>query len=761
MLVASLFSGDSGRAWGDSTSFITRSGDKLMDGMTEYRFIGTNAPFLGRSWADPTEIEDEIRAANRSGINVIRLYPFEVKMAIDPPGTFRHVMGPGSFNEDAFILFDKILQLANEYNVRLIIPFVDSYNYVGGTVDWAAFRGKNADSFWIDPVIRQDFKDFIQFVVNRVNTYTNVPYKNDKAILAWQLGNELRSTDSWTSEMAAYIKSLDSNHLVGDGGYVRAQGIRTNALDDPNIDFIDPHIYLYHNYPDPIAKLNNWKATTNGKKPLIIGEFGDFPPEVTAQLLSTIQSNGTTGAMIWGSMSHHRLGGWHWPPVGDWSYLRYPGFPSGDWANEKLIFDQLRSYAYSIKGLTVPPWPAPKAPILFPVDSVHTLSWLGVSTAGSYDIERATSSSGPWSVIADGVTDEVTSPDYYNFTVPAADDTNAAVGTSYYYRARAKSPEGAYSPYSNSIGPITPRKVIIIDNGNSSYTETGTWGNSTLPRSYDGSSRYSNGAGSTAKWTPGIDVPGYYNVYVRYPYHQSSTRSVTYTVYHNGAANTISVDQTTIANGEWRLIDTAYFAAGNDQYVMLTAGSLSGSGNISRADAVMLEPVNFGDLFQGNSTAEWTASSGVWSAADDISKVLKQSSPGIAETRAGETYSNVAVTMATKAFDKAADSSSGLVARASADFSSFYTLRINYDQKKVQLYRKVNGSWMKLGETEQAASLGTWYLLRLELRGSSLIGYVNGIRKISVTDTSLTKGYAGLRTYNQTAVFDNFIIAPD
>ena len=96
MLVASLFSGDSGQCRGDAANFITRSGDKLMDGTSEYRFIGTNAPFLGRAWADPAEIEDEIRAANRSGINVIRLYPFEVKMAGDPPGTFRHVMGPGS-----------------------------------------------------------------------------------------------------------------------------------------------------------------------------------------------------------------------------------------------------------------------------------------------------------------------------------------------------------------------------------------------------------------------------------------------------------------------------------------------------------------------------------------------------------------------------------------------------------------------------------------------------------------------------------------
>ncbi|WP_235949569.1 golvesin C-terminal-like domain-containing protein [Paenibacillus glycinis] len=734
-----------------------------MDGSSEYRFIGTNAPFLGRAWADPAEIEDEIRAASRSGIDAIRLYPFEVKMAGDLPGTYRHVMGPGMFNENAFRLLDRILQLANAYNVRLIIPFVDSYTYVGGTADWAAFRGKSADAFWSDPVIRQDFKDFIGFVVNRVNTYTNVAYKDDKAIMAWQLGNELRSTDGWSSEMAAYIKSLDANHLVGDGGYVRAQGIRVNAVNDPNIDFIDPHIYLYHNYPDPIAKLNEWRAATRGKKPLVLGEFGDFPPAVNEQLLSAVQSNGTAGAMIWGSMSHHRLGGWHWPPVGDWSYLRYPGLPSGGWANEAPIFEQLRGYAYSIKGLTVPPWPAPPAPVLFPSDSVRALSWLGVSTAGAYDVERAASPAGPWSVIAAGVTDDVTAPDYYNFPVPAADDADAAAGTGYYYRIRAIGPDGAYSPYSNTIGPIMPSTAIVVDNGDAGYSESGTWGGSELPGSHAGGSRYSSAGGSTAKWMLGIDDPGYYRVYVRYPYHQTSSKSVAYTVYHNGATDAIpAVDQTTIA-GEWRLIDTAYFAAGGDQYVRLTAGSIAGSGNASRADAVMLEPVGYGDFFQGGAvTAEWTALGGAWSVADDISKVLKQSAPGIAETRAAATYADVAVTAAVKAYGAgAAESSSGLIARASADFSSFYTLRINYSQNKVQLYRKVGGNWLKLGEADLPASPGTWYVLRLELRGSSLVGYVNGIRKIGVADASLTNGYVGLRTYDQTAVFDNFLAAAD
>lgn len=762
LAAACLFPLNPAIALGSFTTFIGRSGDRLMDGMSEYRFIGTNAPFLERAWADPAEMEDEIRAASQSGINVIRLYPLEVRMSSDPPGTFRHVMGPGQFNESAFKSLDKVLELANRYGVRLIIPFVDRYNYVGGTADWAAFRGKSADSFWSDPVVKQDFKDFIRFVVLRTNTYTKVPYKDDKAILAWQLGNELTSTDSWTSEMAAYIKSLDGNHLVGDGGYVRAQGIRTNALNDPNIDFIDPHIYQYHNYPNPIAKLNEWKDTTRGKKPLIIGEFGDFSPDVTEELLNTVQNNGTSGAMIWGSMSHHRAGGWHWPPVGDWSYLRYPGLPSGDWANEAVIFNKLRSYAYSIKGLPVPSWPAPDAPILFPADSVHALSWFGVSGADSYDVERAPSPSGPWTVIDSGVTDDITAPDYLNYPVPIMDDTTAAEGTSYYYRVRSKNPDGLYSPYSNTIGPVTPRSVVVLDNADSGYSETGTWGDSPLPGSYNGGSRYSNTPGSTATWALNIPGPGYYNVYVRYPYYQNSTQTVTYTVYHDGTTDTVTVDQKTVAEGQWHLIDSAYFTAGNGNFVMLTAGPGSVTGNISRADAVMLEPVYFGDLFQSGGSSDWTALGGTWSVADDTgTKVLKQSGAGIAEARAGAVYADVSVTAAMKAYDNAAaGSASGVVARASADFSNLYMLRIHYALNRVQLYKKVNGAWTNLGEAELPASPGTWYLLRLELTGSKITGYVNGVPQISVTDASLTEGYAGLRTYDQTAVFDYFIVAP-
>ncbi|AEI44070.1 family 16 glycoside hydrolase [Paenibacillus mucilaginosus] len=746
-----------GRVQAGFTNFITRSGDRLMDGDTPFRFIGSNHPFLERSWMDVEEVEDSIRAASISGIDVIRVYPFEVRMKTDPPGTPRHVLGPGQYNEKAFQLMDRVLHLAGQYNVRLIVPFVDTHNYIGGVEDWAAFRGKTKTEFYSDPQIKQDFKAFITYVLNRKNKYTGVLYKDDKTILAWQLGNELGSTDSWTSEMAAHVKSIDPNHLLADGGYVRAQGIKANAVADPNIDIIDPHIYGYHQV-DLAAKLAEWRKTTQGKKALIIGEFGDYSPAQIEQLLSTVQSNGTTGALFWGTMHHHRQGGWHWQPANTWSYLRYPGFATGDWANETTTINSMRSYAYSMRGQSVPPWPAPQTPVLFPTDSSHTLSWLGASGVSAYDIERAADPQGPWQLIASEVTDDVTTPRHHTFTVPLFDDGSAAPGSSYYYRIRAKNLGGTLSTYSNVIGPVTPKKVIVIDQGDPGYTEAGTWGDSELPGSYGGKSRFSSTNGSTVQWTPNIAQAGYYNVYVRYPLHKDSEKKVLYTIY-NGINNNSYVDQMTIASGQWRLLETVYLRQGTGNYVKFKVNTTANH----RADAVMFEPVHYGDGFQDGNANSWTHLSGTWSIdSDELTKVMKQTGAGIGEARGAMSPADVNVTVAVKAHDTGAQASTGLIARATPDFGSYYTLRINYELNKIQLYKKVNGTWTRLGEADLFANPGTWYVLRLELKGSSLKGYVNGVEKVNVTDSSLSgEGHVGLRTYNQTSVFDSLMVNPN
>lgn len=51
----------------------------------------------------------------------------------------------------------------------------------------------NNGAFWIDPQVIADFKETIAFLVNRVNAHTGAPFKDDKAILGWETGNELEA----------------------------------------------------------------------------------------------------------------------------------------------------------------------------------------------------------------------------------------------------------------------------------------------------------------------------------------------------------------------------------------------------------------------------------------------------------------------------------------------------------------------------------------------------------------------------------------
>ena len=184
-------------------NFITVKGDKLMDGDAELRFISCNVPnlhyiedylpFSGTNqWRLPDEFEirDALISIKQMGGKVARIYVFSVRKEGDTVEIF-HVEGPGKFNEEAFKTFDKVLQIANEVGIRLIVPFVDNWWWWGGPKEYAAFRGKPKDGFWTDEQLIADFKQTIEFVLNRTNTITGIPYKQDKAILAWETGNEI------------------------------------------------------------------------------------------------------------------------------------------------------------------------------------------------------------------------------------------------------------------------------------------------------------------------------------------------------------------------------------------------------------------------------------------------------------------------------------------------------------------------------------------------------------------------------------------
>jgi mannan endo-1,4-beta-mannosidase len=199
--------------------FVRREGDMLKDGDRAFRFISVNIPNLhyveddlrfDRSlpfrFPSDDEIDNALATVAQLGGQVVRMYALSVRKADDPADMPRHILGPGKFNEEAFVALDRVIAAAHKHKVRLILPMVDQWSWWGGTAELAGFRGKQPADFWTDPDVIEDYARIVRFVINRVNTVTGVPYREDRAILAWETGNELASPDAWIKQAAAIIK---------------------------------------------------------------------------------------------------------------------------------------------------------------------------------------------------------------------------------------------------------------------------------------------------------------------------------------------------------------------------------------------------------------------------------------------------------------------------------------------------------------------------------------------------------------------------
>ncbi|MEW6234696.1 MAG: hypothetical protein AB1656_04855 [Candidatus Omnitrophota bacterium] len=450
--------------------FITRDGDRLMDGKEEFRFVSFNIPNLHYveddmefervmpfRMPDDFEINDALETIRQMGGRVARTYTLAVFKAGEPANTPKYVVGPGKFNEEAFQALDRVLAAANRCGIRLIIPFVNNFQWWGGAAEYAAFRGKKRDEFWNDPELIADFKKTVHFVLTRVNTITSVPYREDKAILAWETGNETMCPHSWTHEIAAYIHSLDANHLVMDG--YNTTVLRDETIADGAIDVVQTH----HYEKDPREMLSHIEASARkaaGKKPYMLGEFGFIGTEGVRMILDAVLRERLSGALIWSLRYHHRNGGffWHSEPSGGDFFKAYhwPGFSSGEIYDEKNLMGLMRAKAFAIQGQPVPELEIPNPPVLLPIEDVGAIRWQGSAGASGYDVERAESGQGPWKRMAQNASDAE-----FQYR-PLFNDDSAEIGKEYYYRVRAVNSSGTSQP-SHVAGPVLVKHRSFID----------------------------------------------------------------------------------------------------------------------------------------------------------------------------------------------------------------------------------------------------------------------------------------------------------
>jgi mannan endo-1,4-beta-mannosidase len=445
--------------------FITARGSQLVEDGKPFRFISFNIPNLTYTEDDmrfeqlsgfrlPTafEVDDALATIRQMGGRVARTYVLSVRKTNDPPNLPRHILGPGRLNEQAMVVLDQALATANRHGIRLIIPFIDQNSWWGGIEEIAAWRGKSRDQFFTDPQVKDEYRRLVSLVLHRTNTLTGTRYMDDKAVLAWELGNELKAPREWVREMAPYLKQLDPKHLVAESYFTDP--------DNAGVDIVQDHLYQ----GDPVKMIEQIQASVKraaGRKVYMVGEFGFITTEGMRAIMDTIiQEPAIACGLIWSLRFHNQDGGyyWHHEPYGGDFFKAYhwPGGPAGEAYDETRFMHLVRAKAWQIQGRPVPPLEPPAAPDLFRVTDGAIVTWRGSAGAAAYELQRADRPGGPWQTIASRLTDDAAQ---YR---PLAADESVQPGRSYHYRLIACNEAGRSDP-SKPFGPVTIRCRTLVD----------------------------------------------------------------------------------------------------------------------------------------------------------------------------------------------------------------------------------------------------------------------------------------------------------
>ena len=295
------------------SNFVAVSDGKFVLNGHPYYFIGTNFWQGMNLGVDGPSGDRALLSAELERLQSIGVTNLRVMASSEGPNTepYRMVpalmISPGVYDENVLDGLDFFIAEMGKRDLKAVMVLNNYWQWSGGMAqyvswhegtpipypgDWGEFMAYSA-KFYDYAECQTWYRDHIEMIINHTNPYNGLMYRDDPTIFAWELANEPRRYPySWIDETAAYIKSLDPNHLVTTGSEGTPPGESQDfqrTHDSPNIDYATIHIWPQNwGWYDPASSGTYEQAEQNAlkylgrhvfdmavlNKPLVLEEFG-------------------------------------------------------------------------------------------------------------------------------------------------------------------------------------------------------------------------------------------------------------------------------------------------------------------------------------------------------------------------------------------------------------------------------------------------------------------------------------------------------
>jgi mannan endo-1,4-beta-mannosidase len=297
----------------EKDQFVSVSNAKFMLAGKPYYFIGANFWQGMNLGVDGPSGNRALLAQDLDGLQQLGVTNLRVMASSEGPDSEPYRMvpalmeAPADYNQSVLDGLDYFLAEMAKRDMKAVMVLNNFWQWSGGMGQYVSWHEKSPIPYpgdynvFIDYVARfyscdecqTWYRDHITFLIDHTNKYTGVKYRDDPTIFSWELANEPRRYPlSWINDTAAYIKSLDPNHMVTTGVEGTPPGETQNFIEThkgPNIDYSTVHIWPQNwgwynpqspdSYSQAKSKANMYfrqhavEAATL-EKPMVLEEFG-------------------------------------------------------------------------------------------------------------------------------------------------------------------------------------------------------------------------------------------------------------------------------------------------------------------------------------------------------------------------------------------------------------------------------------------------------------------------------------------------------